>query len=56
MPTTYWLKFGNTPLGYNGNALKTEYTPLQPRSVRFKFPAGYTPTQDTSFQIGRAHV
>lgn len=25
MPTTYWLKFGNTPLGYNGNALKTEY-------------------------------
>lgn len=26
MPTTYWLKFGNTPLGYNGKALKTEYT------------------------------
>lgn len=22
MPTTYWLKFGNTPLGYNGKALK----------------------------------
>lgn len=27
MSTTYWLKFGNTPLGYNGNALKTEYIP-----------------------------
>lgn len=25
MPTTYWLQFGNTPLGYNGKALKTEY-------------------------------
>lgn len=25
MPTTYWLKFGNTALGYNGKALKTEY-------------------------------
>lgn len=25
MATTYWLKFGNTPLGYNGSALKTEY-------------------------------
>ena len=49
MPTTYWLKFGNTPLGYNGKALKTEYAPLQPKSVRFKFATGYTPTQDTSF-------
>jgi len=26
MPTTYWLKFGNTPIGYNGKALKTVYT------------------------------
>ena len=43
MPTTYWLKFGNTPLGYNGNALKTEYSPLRPASFRFEFPAGYTP-------------
>lgn len=43
MPTTYWLKFGNTPIGYNGNALKTEYSPLRPASFRFEFPAGYTP-------------
>ena len=27
MPITYWLKFGNTPLGYNGNALKSTYVP-----------------------------
>lgn len=47
MPTTYWLKFGNTPLGYNGKALKTEYAPLQPGSARFEFPAGYTPTTDS---------
>lgn len=26
MPTTYWLKFGNTALVYNGKALKTEYS------------------------------
>lgn len=46
MPTTYWLKFGNTALGYNGSALKTEYTPLRPASFRFEFPAGYTPRPD----------
>lgn len=26
MATTYWLKFGNTALGYNGKALKSVYS------------------------------
>ena len=33
MPTTYWLKFGNTPLGYNGKALKRTYAPPGSLSV-----------------------
>lgn len=33
MPTTYWLKFGNTPLGYNGSALKSTYAPPGSLSV-----------------------
>lgn len=51
MPTTYWLKFGNTPLGYNGNALKTEYT--APGSLSISCSASISGSGfDTTKQFG----
>lgn len=45
MPTSYWLKFGNSTCGYNGKGVGWEPPiVLPPYTIRLKFTDGITPT------------
>lgn len=53
MPTTYWLKFGNTALGYNGKALKfTHVEPPAQLTVQVAVSgSGYNPDREFPFTV-----
>ena len=53
MATTYWLKFGNTALGYNGNALKfTHVEPPAQLTVQVAVSgSGYNPDREFPFTV-----